>query len=144
MSASVAGTRNVEVVGLHKNHFTMVKFESAEDEDYMTVSSHLLLMARAAPTSIARSMQGGSSSSASISNSSAASVPRNVTPSIPAGKKLVPGRYRIQNVQSMALAALRDSSNPSDLVAIIPGLDVTDGDVVSPSFVWIHYALAQP
>ena len=50
MSASVAGTKNVEVIGLYKNHFNMIQFASTDDEDYTAVSSHIRLMVQGAPS----------------------------------------------------------------------------------------------
>jgi molybdenum cofactor biosynthesis enzyme MoaA len=37
-SAVVPGTRNTEAVGLNKTHIDMVKFDSAEDDDFSTVA----------------------------------------------------------------------------------------------------------
>ncbi|KAL1634772.1 hypothetical protein SLS56_002174 [Neofusicoccum ribis] len=45
-SASVPGATNVDVVEIRKNHRNMVKFRSAEDDDFTTIASYLSIMAK--------------------------------------------------------------------------------------------------
>jgi hypothetical protein len=43
-SAIVPGARNAEAIGLNKNHMDMIKFCSAEDDDFLVVISLLQSM----------------------------------------------------------------------------------------------------
>lgn len=53
-SAVVMGQTNAESLPIHRNHVEMVKFASADDEDFKEVSRILSSMTRAAPDKIAK------------------------------------------------------------------------------------------
>jgi hypothetical protein len=51
-SAIVPGTVNADTVEIRKNHRTMVQFNSASDNDFITIATYLFIMSEKAPVRI--------------------------------------------------------------------------------------------
>ena len=62
-SACIPGLADAEEVLVHKDHRSMVKFESQDDGDYRTISSIISRMSKDAPSKVEenwRKFRGGS------------------------------------------------------------------------------------
>ena len=134
-SAFVAGTKNVPLIGLHKDHINMVKFASEDDEDYKTVSSHLLLMSRDAPTRIARAWKRKRTSSPAVP-SRATTTNSSASGSTETPVTLV-GQYRLQSVQTSGVATVHNSRSRTSSTS---SLGLRGGESVSQ----IHATFTDP
>ena len=48
------GSANVEHVGLHKDHHTLVQFSTEDEDDFNMVTGYLIVMRATAPKNIAK------------------------------------------------------------------------------------------
>ena len=89
----------------------MVKFASPEDEDYKTVSSHLLLMCRDAPNRIAAVWEDGQAPSRATPNQIVASSLAAVLPSANDPRTSV-ARYQVRAVQTSGSSQFLSTPSP--------------------------------
>ena len=106
------GTTNVPLIGLYKNHITLVKFASPEDADYAIVSSTLILMSRDAST-INASTRNRTRTPSPTTRTQIVNDPLPFAVPFAEIPETSAGRYRVQSVQTTVISTRRNERSRS-------------------------------